>query len=1648
MTFQDTGAQAEPTTLDPSDFLAREMRSATSRAVSALDANPDDAARAMQVSDASGVPPAVVDGDLEHYDAQTKAALTTHLLNNNPALQQYVNSHPLAAKISNDDYGKLDEVHSALQTYLGKPASLLGAMAQGFKEDFGSTPIGSWINDSDYGKSYSARYPYSAYLLSLEGGAFEIPARVFSGVIGAAKAGLTQIGGEQFGRDTAGMIEQQLMGLTGVHIPSIPAATVDSSIRTLEPYAKAGVEPPVGVHPLTDAVKVEEAKTAADGLKEAQKASFASATRERNPEMFANYVRGITDGEIGISADAIRELYGDKPPAPDDGLLGFVPDLEAKLAAAEATGGDVQVPIADWLAKVEPEVAKQLEDHIRARPEGMTKEEAKEPPGIEVPATTPVDTVRQSAGLQGIQERKLALQRLETAELPSGNVHHFSINDPTGSPLGDLFISDEKGGKQLYVEDITSPKGPQSLGPKAMRDLLEQIKEQFPEAESLVGMRVSGAREKADKGNVKASIDLTKIRPRAKALPEASIEEKEAFAKASAIGMTVDQYKRYQKLIDQRQAEDAAAAQARAEKDAKRRLTPEWKANRVEVRKEVKDAVLAQPDHELDEMLREGKLKLNPEGLPDEIAAALPKGYVSKDGVHPDDLAGMFGHNTGSELVSRLVALVQARDASGMKPAEFLQRVVDAATDREMESRFGDLDRNILEEAKDQVLSQTQEDLLHEETLARASEAGLEFSIDKAEYKGALKQFFDRQTVRDISSDKGLAEAGRAGRAAEMALLKGDPAEAFRQKQRQYNAIVMANFAKKFEKDAERFDRTAKRFSAREVSGVDQEYTNWVHDILGRVGRPVKRSVQDLQEAIARMPQTSLADFVNYKQVHDMREVPVADFLTDPAFRKRAEDLTTADFSAMHDSVKALVKNGRDEMKIEKAGEAADLAEIKDKMVGQLARFKEIEYDAEGKPKQRLQAIRKGLRTALVSHLQVETVFNRLDRFDPRGVFSQYVFRPLAEAANGEAALLREYSRKLGEIADDVNLRELVPNDIFHSPFDDGTNRPPMQMTRKNLRAVLLNWGNESNRLKLTAGYKIGGFGDDGKLIPDTSRVKAWLDQHATKEDWQWAQKVWDMLEELHQKSNTMYRSMSGVEPEALKITPVETPHGTFDGGYYPLIRHPTFGEDIKLSKNGLEGEGYVRATTPAGYTKARTGAMYPLSLDLDSFPNQLRQVIHDISFRPAVIQAAKILYDKRINTEFKKHLGKEYADMFVPWLRDVANVQNFMSSAQKDFARFSDFMRQNAVTTLVGFNVGTAMKHTPTALISSMAEVGPANFLKAMRGLLSVNEETGENNWQFAMKTSEELGRRSRNWVETMGGGLATLEGRTVGKALAQHEVGAAFMSLREMITELSSKPVALGDLLSAVPTWTAKYQAEMEEHGVHGDAVFAADKSVRQAHGSSAITSRSQVARSRSALAHWMTGFFTFFNDIFNRQVETLWRAGNAVDLAKEGQKAEAFKEATKVAGRLFAYVVAPAMIEELVSPLVGDKNDPWYKTAAKSLAFTLSSSWVGVRDVVSAILNKRDPSVGLLSTVGKSATDTIRDLSSTHPKAGNVIKHGTQLSGMLTGLTPAPIGRAAEFLASKEKPKGPWGWLTGLRYGTLKNHSQTFDQYMKGR
>jgi hypothetical protein len=1842
---------------------------ARTRAITSLDANPDDGARALQLSRATGVSPAIIYGDLPGFEQEHRSALAAGIVRGNDRLAAYIRGNPLADVVSNDDYGNLDtfsrkaegiwELYKFLNPTRafveGTVDAAKGALTEAIPEREAAI-----TENNPLARVGLAAIHAPMQLLGLVsapiGGAQEVVRR-------AGQVTGNESEGEQLARDIGGIFESE-MGRMGEQ-PAHPA----------KPWVDAGREPPRGIHPEIDRAKAEINAAVLEKLDENLAEAQASFTRERDQELFAEFARQHYEtSSLAISGDRVLELYGDRVPSPDDGLLGWVPDLEQKLEAARATGEDVHIPLADWMTRVDPALARELHDDIRVWPGGITAREAAEPIEPRVVVDSPLAQARDASGTEpmfGIGDRKL---ELKSAPKFFEGMDEFQFHDQDGKLVGELTVIPEPETKTLYVANINGLAGlySNSFGPSLVRDLKRQLKTFYPEYEFVTGHRVSGAREKAgvvsseydtgpklDHPVVKLALDETAeslqgfhdlleakayehfgqgvhaellpteelsrfqrevgnvvreeisriagrgVEPNvvgeikygnlpgnisgaylgeldtprilvdlfsddpigygrheaihhlyraglftseewsaltkaAKAegwaerygidrryadwpeavrveesiaeafrdwaankdeLPQPTTLVTQAFAKiqelwdrikarlkeifgrdlspeelftralsgevgaregavegrgpafaledakakldnlrAEAAGLDAKSFEKIQKLIQKRFEEDLAASMKRAERDQKRTQTKEWKERSAELEKEVEATIRQRPDVMADLLVGSGELAgkklkqrfpLRADDLTAEQKAGLPRHYYSADGLPIDAAANLVGYTSGEEMVARLVEYNRTR--GDLTTQEHLRRVIAEETERQMQARYGDLQKNIMLDAEDQALSETNLNILAEEWQGAAMSAGIA-TVDKDVAKAEALRVFGQQKLGDVDTSQLMAQMLKHYRDATRDLIAGNPADAVVRLQRRYMVGLMAAEAKKLEKQRAAFDRTAKQFSKREVPSVEPEYTNFIHDILMRVGKPVRRSIQDLAKQIEAGESKSLEDFVAAKTAA-LREVPVWDQLFDPTWRRKLEDLSVDEFRAVNDSIKALVWNGRDERKIYRQGEAADLAEVKKALIENVA----DSVGREVRPPKKSNI----LKTYYVNHLQMENIFNRWDAFNAKGAWNQYVMRDLVDGANQVDAWKKEYAKKIKELPVPEGLTKAVDNPIFKDQ-DTGTTIP---FTRKNLIAVMLNTGTgtgpKSNLHKLAKGYGL-----------EIDEVMAWVHQHATAEDWKFVQGVWDVFKDIKVKADTMYRSLSGgVAPEDVPVRPIATPHGEVKGGYYPVIFHPEMeGKSKKLmGRDPLEQEGFFRAATPAGYTKSRTGYVAPLALDMDQIPGRISQMLHDIGLRPAVLNAAKVFYDHDVRSAIRKYYGNEYKDQLVPYLRAVANASNEMTKSQVAFTRLSEFIRQNIITTLVGLNPGTVMKHGPSALVTSIREVGPGDFAKSfgktvpgsfvkwVGALFRINEETANDAWRFAIENSLELQRRDRNWEESLYGTSGILN------------PGDKFTPWRQKIMQWASKPVALSDMISAVPTWLAAYEKEMAESGVHGDAVYAADRAVRRAHGSTAITSRTTIMRESSP---WLTSVYNFFSDIMNRQMETLWKAGEAVDLAKEKEFKAAMATVPALTASLFAYAVWPAIVEHLVSG-EGDEKDSWAKTAALAMTRTAASSWVGVRDAMNWLLLGYDPQFGLAGTAMKELLSVYKDLGKDHPfrkdHAGKLIQDGAAFVGATTGLVPAQIGRVGRYVhdvnVGLEHPRGPWAWLTGLRFGTTKDHSTTFERYMKG-
>jgi hypothetical protein len=551
----------------------------------------------------------------------------------------------------------------------------------------------------------------------------------------------------------------------------------------------------------------------------------------------------------------------------------------------------------------------------------------------------------------------------------------------------------------------------------------------------------------------------------------------------------------------------------------------------------------------------------------------------------------------------------------------------------------------------------------------------------------------------------------------------------------------------------------------------------------------------------------------------------------------------------------------------------------------------------------------------------------------------------------------------------------------------------------------------------------------------------------ATKEDYEAAKAITKIFKHFKENySDDMEKRQSGIALKEEPAQPFDTPYGRYEGGYAPISW-----DQLRKKPGGREEAsqtGPLRASTPDGYTYDRTGYTAPMNLDLDMMQVHHDQMIHDVAFREFIAEASKLFYNNDFQNAVTRHMGPRYGVMLKKWLEDLGN-QRSVSSQNVAFGRRTlEALRTNLVSSLIGLNPGTFLKHSTTALVNSVNQVGGWNFAREFINMFRMNDEIGNTGYRFAMASSDFMAGRRQSWADVIGGMSADALGKT---------------TWRQFMAHIGSSPVAFGDMMSAVPTWLAKYKTEMgrlieagaEHTDAHTDAVAAADRAVREAHGDPSITNRPEFMRQKG-LAQWFTSLYGFFNHIFQRHYEMAWRLGEAKDKALAGDIRGAMADIPKLTSMFVAYVIAPAAVELLVesmaAPSKEKKKESWGEMAAKGVAGSMASSVPLVRDVAHAVLGGHDPSLGLMITEVHALLGPERDLAKkdalSGKNAGRLVQDTAAMAGALTGF-PLQVGRSARFVVNyaqgREHPKGvlqpPWSterrgsFVGGLWHGTAE-------------
>jgi len=1139
--------------------------------------------------------------------------------------------------------------------------------------------------------------------------------------------------------------------------------------------------------------------------------------------------------------------------------------------------------------------------------------------------------------------------------------------------------------------------------------------------------------------------------------------------------MDKKKYAQYQRHMGDQNANDIRIEREKALREVKKRSAPEWKAAREEMREEVARDIGARPDFRARAFFQNGTFfgqethympKVDPRLLTKEQRDQFPARWQDRKGVDPDTLAQPFGYQTGAQLIDALIQFEKAKGS--LTPRAFFEKMVDKETDRRMELKYGDLAEKNLQEAMEQVVGHDQLELLTEEAVALASRAGMKISLSKEDVRAMAHESFLDSLQTKANYKYFFQEMYRTGKEAESRFLAGDYIGAFQEKWMQVHLFEMARQVKLLDKQRDAAERVAKRFYKRYPDNFPAEFTEFIQQLLMNAGYKVDRHPDDLAMMFqAREHKGDLRKFADDLNAIRAGEekfeasldpyLIIPDFILDnwPNWKKNVKDMTVGEFRAFNDAIQSLQKIGADQGKLHRLGEEADFQ--KEVAIG---RKQLTEIGPEKMP------TAPGKKAGLLKRYHVGTVrpedlLIRLDKGNEEGFFTKFITDPL----NDRAYFFDQHHKafRQARIDNDKKFGSTTSRAVyghFHDPrymvkdpvtgkmVPDPNAWSLMPLTHEHVRGALLNWGNKSNRERLVEGYHT-----------DEAQTYAWLKKVATKDDWEWAQAVGKMYAKLLEMGHEVTMRESNTMVESLPLPQIDTPFGKMDGWYYPV--HYDKALDGGPKKTQLLSPN-KNTRTYRGWERKRTGPAGPLELHLNSLDMDMNRRIHDLAFREVLRDFRKILNDTGLRNDLTKRMGREYYDMLKQLHDDIAQPYQPDSGALAAANKYSEFFRQNSIMMLVGLKIGTFMKHVPSTFVQSWARLGltKMDFWQSAVDLGMTDDKTQVKSWTFVMQGgkvgsldfvgSREIKRRWQHYAAAHGVDNMAMKAK----------------SMREFVMQMSSVPIAFGDMISSTILWNSLYKKlrkQYMEQGMtleeaHTKADTRADFAVRQTHGSTSVVGRPEFMRRTSSAARWFTSLYSYYNHVYGQFYRMAWRTKDAVTERQRGDPhTQSIPQyASEMAGLTTAYIGLPAFFYWAAQDwLIGKEDDEEENLAWKIAApfvHNIGGAFLGIREIVGLMSGGgQQPAPGIIGVPLQKLWEISQDIKRAvdpdkgwkEEDPGKFIKHLHSLTGVATGMSSEQVGMWNQFiynyLQAVEEPEGPADWYRGIRRGTIERRKR---------
>jgi hypothetical protein len=979
--------------------------------------------------------------------------------------------------------------------------------------------------------------------------------------------------------------------------------------------------------------------------------------------------------------------------------------------------------------------------------------------------------------------------------------------------------------------------------------------------------------------------------------------------------MTDQDWEAYQRIAAQATTEAEEELAARSMRDMQwlsnarsrelRRLQRAAAEKRKAVEAEVTAEVMARPVNVARSFLRRG---IGPDGEPvqgphklsiDILRERYPDisevdwkrlafgkyGMLAKDGMDPDMAAELLGYPSGDALITSLLS------------AEPAEATIEGETDRRMLERYGELtDETAMGKAADEAIHSALRGRVLQAEYAALAKAARQTKPLVVAAKDIARQLVGKMNAAKLNANKYLAAERAAGRKAEAALRKNDLTGAATAKRDQLLNFEIAREVQRVIKDRNRaldlFTRivTAKRDSVAKNRNYD--IVQAARAILAVYGMGRVKN-----EALSYLDAIKAYD----AQLYSALEPTLLGAITTA---QQLNDLSVEKFLGLRDVVKQLWDLSKSEKQIEIDGQQVELEQITNELNQQLEAQgvapKGFSTEAPTEWQKRLRQF-AGLKASL---RRVEA-WARLFDSGKVAAFTKYIWRPVSEAADRYRA--------------DRNKYILQFRDLFRAiePTMSGgkINAPEINYTFTNkaeLLHAILHTGNGSNKRKLLLGRGWGTEDRDGNLIDNAwqNLINRLAQQGVlTQADFEFAQSVWDLLDETKPLAQAAHRKVFGRYFSEITAEPVETPFGTFRGGYVPAIYDTYNVQDaaLRAQQDAVEANDSNMFPSPAnGFTKSRVDYNRELALDLRLLPQHIDKVLKFAHLASPVRDVLKILRDKGFSTMLESADPTAQSDMLLPWLQRASRQiveEPTKGQGGPMVDGFFRAIRQRSGMGLMFANLVNVAQQVTGFSVAALT-VKPKYLASGLMRYMRNPKDMTDTVRQASMMMRD----RGDNQLSAMYGEIDKIIDKDDKFGQARDWFGRHTYFMQQGVQNVLDTIV-----------WLGAYDQALADGATEKDAARAGDAAVRQTQGTTLPEDVSRIETGPAMLRSFvhMYGYFNMWGNLLSTEVRTTMRELGL----KKGAGRLMF---TYMAGFAVPALLAQAIADGLRGQLPEDEDD----------------------------------------------------------------------------------------------------------------------------